>query len=46
MREVAGVKEASVDVLTMELVVAAEGGPVDMRKVIEAVRAAGFDVKR
>lgn len=45
MRDVEGIKDAVVDIVNMELVVTAAGGRVDLRKVIESLRAAGYEAR-
>ena len=45
MRDVAGVKDAAVDIVKMELVVTAEGGKVDFDKVLQTIRAAGYGAR-
>jgi copper chaperone CopZ len=45
VRGVEGIKDAVVDIVTMELVVSADGGPIDIEKVIRAIRDAGYDAK-
>jgi copper chaperone CopZ len=42
VRAVDGVHDAVVDLERMELVVSSDGRPVDLRRVLEAVRQAGF----
>ena len=38
MRGLEGVKDAAVDIVTMELVVTSSGGKVDLEKVIRTIR--------
>ncbi len=45
MRGVEGVRDAAVNIVTMELVVTAEGGRLDLEKVIRAIREAGYEVR-
>lgn len=45
VRRVEGVKDASVDPVSMELVVSSDGGKVDLQKVIRTIEEAGFKAK-
>lgn len=38
MRGLAGVKDAAVDIVTMELVVTSDGGKIDLEQVIRTIR--------
>jgi len=40
VRGLEGVKDAAVDIVTMELVVTSSGGKVDLEKVIRTIRGA------
>ena len=44
MRDVEGVKDAAVDVVSMELILSSDGRKIDLEEVMRAVRDAGYEV--
>ncbi|MBI2901311.1 MAG: heavy-metal-associated domain-containing protein [Planctomycetes bacterium] len=45
MRALEGVTDAEIDAVTMELVVTRDRSKIDLKAVIDAVRAAGFEAR-
>ena len=46
VRQVEGVKDAAVDIASLELVVTPAGGRIDLEKVLHAIREAGFEARK
>jgi hypothetical protein len=46
VRDVEGVKDAVVDIVSMDLVVTPDGGKIDFDKVIRAIQEAGFNARK
>jgi hypothetical protein len=46
VRDVEGVKDAAVDIVSMDLVVTPDGGKIDFDKVIRAIQDAGFNARK